>query len=217
MSLALVYPDTTIWNALCDEDVDAKGLANELAARQSQLVLGTNVVYEMAKTFLGTRLSAAERGKRLFAYLSHYVQLQIPLLRQSDDLLRAEVGHVTKQTIEVRLFYDRANYEKLILEVSKLAQGVFDSRAAYFIPNREADARKAREELYAHIDKRPLLKQKLTTVSDTDIDSWIRRALKEHAARRMLSGHLAAVLSESSLKDLTRIAKQLLASPRYGV
>src|SRR6266481_6592174 len=155
MSLALVYPDTTIWNALCDQDVDAKGLANELAARQSQLVLGTNVVYEMAKTFLGTRLSAAERGRQLFTYLSRYVQLKIPLLRQTDDLLREEVRHVTKQTQDVSLFYDRANYEKLILEVSKLAQGVFDSRAAHFIPERQADSKKSREELYAYIDQRP--------------------------------------------------------------
>jgi hypothetical protein len=217
MPLALIYPDTTTWNALCDQDVDAESLTVELAARQARLVLGTNAVYEIAKTFKGTRSGTAERGKQLFTYLSRYVQLTIPLLRQTDDLLREEVRHVTKQTQDLGLFYDGANYEKLMLEVSKLAQGIFDSRAAHFIPERQADAKKSREELYAHIDQRPHLKQKLAAILDAGIDNWIRQALKEHAARRMLSGHLAAVLAESSLKDLTRIAKRLLASPQYRV
>jgi hypothetical protein len=40
----------------------------------------------------------------LFSYLRQYVRLGTPLLRQTDDLLREEVTHVTKETKSLELF-----------------------------------------------------------------------------------------------------------------
>lgn len=217
MPLRLIYADTTVWNAFCDQDLDAEALTHGLASGQARLVLGTNAVYEMAKTFQGTRAGAAERGERLFKYLRRHVKLNIPLLRQTDELLRAEARYVTGLSQEVGLFYDRADYEKLDSEVSKLSQGLFDSRAARFIPERQADAKRSREALYAHIEERPYLKRKLAGIMDNGVETWIRQALKERATRQMLSGHLAAVLDGPASRDLTRIAKRLLTSPRHRV
>src|SRR5215469_14383111 len=147
MCPVLIYADTTIWNALCDQSVDAGRLTNDLATQRAQLVLGTNAVYEMAKTFKGRRTDAQERGRALFSHLRQYVQLGIPLLRQTDDLLREEAKHVTKEIKTLELFYGSADYEKLVAEVDKLARGVFDSRAGQFIPLREAEAKQSRDEL----------------------------------------------------------------------
>ena len=91
MCAVLIYADTTVWNALCDQVVDAGKLTKDLATQRAQLVLGTNAVYEMAKTFMGSRPNARERGKELFSYLKQYVGLRIPLLRQADFLLREVV------------------------------------------------------------------------------------------------------------------------------
>jgi hypothetical protein len=143
MCAVLIYADTSVWNALCDESVDAGRLTKDLTRQRAQLILGTDAVYEMAKTFKGSRSTAQQRGKELFSYLKQYVQLRIHLLRQTDDLLREEAKHVTKETKNPQLFYGSADYEKLVAEVDKLARGVFDSRAAEFIPLREAEAKQS--------------------------------------------------------------------------
>jgi len=216
MCAVLIYGDTTAWNALCDQSVDAERLTKDLAALGAQLVLGTNAVYEMAKTFKGSRSTAQRRGEELFSYLRQYVQLGIPLLRQTDDLLREEAKHVTKETKDVGLFYGNADYKKLVAEVDKLAQGVFDSRAAQFVPLREAEAKQSRDELYAAIEDRPHLKRKLAAISEESVGRWIAQEVKR-SARRILAGHLAHVISGQPLRDLTWLAKRLLASSRYRV
>ena len=216
MSAILIYADTTVWNALCDRAVGPGRLTKDLATQRAQLVLGTNAVYEMAKTFKGSRPNAHERGKELFSYLRQYVQLGIPLLRQTDELLREEVKHVRKETKDIELFYGSANYQELVKEVDKLEQGVFDSRAAQFIPLREADAKQSRADLYAHIEDRPHLKRKLAAISSGSVSRWIAREMK-HSARRMLTGHLAKVINGQSLRELTWLAGRLLGSSRYRV
>src|SRR5216683_208546 len=216
MSAILIYADTTVWNALCDRAVGPGRLTKDLATQRAQLVLGTNAVYEMAKTFKGSRPNARQRGKELFSYLRQYVQLGIPLLRQTDDLLREEAKHVTKDTKDLDLFYGSADYEKLVAEVVKLAQGVFDSRAAQFVPSREAEAKQSRDDLYAAIEGQPHLKRKLASISEESVGQWISQEMKR-SARRILTGHLAHVIPGQPLRDLTWLAKRLLASSRYRV
>lgn len=170
----------------------------------------------MAKTFKGARPAAQQRGRELFSYLKQYVQLGIPLLRQTDDLLREEAKHVAKETKNVELFYGSTEYEKLVAEVDKLAKGVFDSRAAQFIPLREAEAKQSRADLFAHIEDRPHLKRKLSAIPPESVGRWIAMEVKG-SARRILTGHLAHVISGQPLRDLTWLAKRLLASSRYRV
>ena len=80
MCAVLIYADTTVWNALCDQSSDSRRLTKDLAGQGAQLVLGTNAVYEMAKTFQGSRSTAQQRGKELFSYLRQYTQLEVCLL-----------------------------------------------------------------------------------------------------------------------------------------
>src|SRR6266404_9602747 len=89
-SNGFVYFDTSIWNALCDQAVDAEQLIAELATRGFQIGLGTNAVYEMAKTFRMQRSDAMERGRKLFSYLRHYTDRAIPCFRETWDLLGRE-------------------------------------------------------------------------------------------------------------------------------
>ncbi len=216
MCATFIYADTTVWNTLCDQSVDGGGLTKDLAANQSQLVLGTNAVYEMARTFKGSRPHAHQRGKELFSYLRQYVQLDIPLLRQTDELLRDEVKHVRKEIKDIALWYGSANYKKLVEEVDKLSEGVFDSRAAQFIPLREAEAKKSRNDLYEAIEEQSHLKQKLSEISEESVGRWIAKEVK-HSARRILKGHLVKQVNGLSLRELTWLAKRLLGSSHYRV
>jgi len=217
MSVILAYLDTTIWNVLCDQAVEASKLTNDLAAQSAQLVLGTNAVYELAKTFRGSRTAAPQRAVKLFSFLKPYVQLGIPLLRQTDDLLREEAKHAAKEIRYVELFYGSEDYKKLVAETEKLAQGNFDSRAAQFMPLREAEAKQSRYDLAAHIEGQPDLIRKLKAIPDSEVARWIEREVKGRGARRILAAHLAQVIKGPPLRDLTWLAKQLLASQRFKV
>jgi len=144
------------------------------------------------------------------------VQLGIPLLRQTDNLLREEAKRVTKESKNLELFYGSVDYDRLVVEVNKLARGIFDSRAAQFIPSREAEARQSRHDLYAVIENQPHLKRRLAAISRESVGRWIAHEVKR-SARRILPGHLAHVISGQPLRDLTWLAKRLLASSRYRV
>src|SRR5437870_7939111 len=97
----LIYLDTSLWNKLCDQKVDAKGLVSALTERDAQLVLGTNAVYELAKTFQ-MKAGAHQRGQQLFSHLTEYVRLGIPFLRETRDILGEETKHATGETRSVQ-------------------------------------------------------------------------------------------------------------------
>lgn len=200
MGVTLIYADTGVWNALCEQSVDPGKLTSDLGTQRAQLVLGTNAVYEMAKTFKGSRPSARQRGQALFSCLRQYVERGVPLLRQTDDLLREEAKACSERDQDLNLFYGSSDYEKLKAEVDKLAQGVFDSRAARFIPQREAEAKQSRNALYAALEDRPQLKRKLAAIPEESVGRWISREVK-HSARRILTGHLTHVISGQPLRD----------------
>lgn len=44
MWVVLIYADTTVWNALCDQSSDSGRLTKDLAVQGAQVVLGTNAV-----------------------------------------------------------------------------------------------------------------------------------------------------------------------------
>jgi hypothetical protein len=64
-----IYPDTNIWNALCDQAVDPARLGATLVAKEARLVLSYHTVYELLKTFRGSSAEARLRGAKLFSYL----------------------------------------------------------------------------------------------------------------------------------------------------
>jgi hypothetical protein len=53
--MLLTYAETNIWNAICDQAVDAKALLASLAAKSTTLVSSPHITYELARTFTGKR------------------------------------------------------------------------------------------------------------------------------------------------------------------
>jgi len=46
-----IYPDTIIWNLLCDQAIDPKKLLDSLNAKGATLVASFHSVYELARNF----------------------------------------------------------------------------------------------------------------------------------------------------------------------
>jgi predicted nucleic acid-binding protein len=52
----LIYPDTNIWNRMCKQDEDPAAQALQtLSAKGATLVLSPHTIYELARTFTGSR------------------------------------------------------------------------------------------------------------------------------------------------------------------
>ena len=216
-SRGLVYFDTSIWNALCDQAVDAERLVAELGERDFQIGLGTNAVYEMAKTFRMDKPDAMERAKKLFSNLKQYTDRAIPCLRETWDLLEREAAHVVGETNGVEASWNDKEYAALREEIEKLASGVFDVNATRFVGRRKTTARNVPDEFEEHLAARPELRRILGEIPDKELPRWIQRELRGTRGRRALQGHLALVFHRRPDRRVTFLAKRLLSDARYKV
>ena len=82
-----IYLDTILWNTLCDQDIEPGLLIESFAAKNANLVLSHQTVFELAKTFTRT----PERGKKLFSYVKQFVQANAPCTREISGVLEAEM------------------------------------------------------------------------------------------------------------------------------
>jgi len=211
----LIYFDTSLWNALCDQAVDAERLIIELAEQDFQIGLGTNAVYEMAKTFRMDKPDARERGKELFAYVKQYTDRAIPCLRETRDLLEREAAHAVGDATGVEVHWKDEEYAALREEIKKLADGVFDEKATRFVSRRKMTARNVPDEFRDHLSARPDLCRILEKIPEKELPRWIQRELSGTRGRRALQGHLALVFRRKPDRQLTHLAKRLLAGARY--
>ena len=217
MSDLLIYLDTSVWNALCDQKVDPSLLYSSLKERDAQIVLGSNAVYEMAKTFQIKGGMGQFRGQELFLYLTGYLRTRVPYLRETGDLLREETKRVNGETRSIAMFYPPENYLKLEDEVNKLSRGIFDQRAESFISARKLGALDSRQEIQRHLENQPALLQRLAGISESEVARWITKEAKRPVGRRILAGHLSREISDGDRSQLTWFAKRLLASNQYKV
>jgi hypothetical protein len=88
--LRLIYPDTIIWNLLCDQNIDPRKLLDSLRAKGFTLVVSFHAVYELARNFERDDAVGNARGRRLFSYLKQYLDLDIPSTKQLWELIMTE-------------------------------------------------------------------------------------------------------------------------------
>ena len=90
--MQILYAETSLWNELCDQAIDAKMVAEALARQGAQLALGMNVVFEMVKTFGSSGQQARDRAHHLFSYLKTWVRDDFPVTRQTPEFLAFDLA-----------------------------------------------------------------------------------------------------------------------------
>src|ERR1700730_9844887 len=88
-STKTVYLDTMLWNALCDQGVEASSLVARLRERNACFAIGTHDFYEIAKTF--GRPENHGRGRLLFSDFTRYLIADTLLLKENMELLAHEM------------------------------------------------------------------------------------------------------------------------------
>jgi hypothetical protein len=212
-----IYLDTNLWNELCDQAVDPEGLTKSLGSRDARLVLGTHCVYEMSKTFRAYKSrTAASRAQELFLYLKEFVESDIPCVKETMELLAAEMLALKWQVSTINPILSSDEHLKVKQEVAKLANGVFDERADAFIADRTAAAATTRRDQTQHLDRRVDTKQKLKDVRPEHLEKWLQAETMTTGAA-LLAEHIQGRFPEAPPREVSEWAPALLALPAYRV
>ena len=214
--MTFIYPDTSIWNCLCEQNEDPGALVSTLAKRQAALALGFNVSYEIAKLFFSGE-EKAERGRELFAYMKGFLDLRVPIVKENWALLVQEALDVTGTQRMESCFRNDSDYQVTIQEIDKLCRGEATPEAARFFASRKAAAQASRTMIGDRLEVRPDLKEFLEKINDEALPSFLASAGTGPAGQYLLTGHLRAEFSANSATDLAGVAALLLQSPRYRV
>jgi len=207
----LIYLDTMIWNELCDQKVDAAALNSAVAAQGKALVLGSEALYEMARTF---KMNPS-RGKELFECLKRFADLGVLGVKDNRQLLLAEADSAMDGSrIDVDPFWEPVNYVSMQREIQKLSRGVLDEKAAEIIENRRQLAATERAGMSAQYSRASTLKDRLSRVAPSDLPKWINKEAKQ-SGRFILKQHLAKLLPGGQPRQLGIATKRLLASSRF--
>jgi hypothetical protein len=215
MAQKLIYPDTFIWNELCDQRTDPSELTETLQTLGANLVLGMNVFYEMVKTFGSAKADALNRGAALFSCLKLWTASGIVIIRQTPEILVEEVGCCEGQQENVSTILDGADCRRLLIEIDNLASGNFGSMAQQFIELRKETAKGARAEMADHLQSRPQLQSVLRGVTLAQLPDWIANEVTSERGVYLLASHVIHVLPNLAFDDCVSVARKLLASARF--
>ncbi|MGA7443064.1 MAG: hypothetical protein WB523_10040 [Candidatus Sulfotelmatobacter sp.] len=212
-----IYLDTNLWNALCDQAVDQERLAASLASKRATLVLGTQCIYEIAKTFRSSTKKAADRGITLFSYLKRFIEIDTPCAKETMELLAAEMRALKWEVRSINQFLNANDYAKVRQEVNKLATGVFDGRADGFIEERIAFARATRSSQAGYLRLRADTKSTLKGVPPENLAQWLQGETMTPAGVALLAGHIQRQFPKAPPQEVAGWSVALLNAHPFRV
>jgi hypothetical protein len=169
-----IYPDTNIWNELCDLDIDPAQFGATLVAKGARLVLSYHTVYEFLKNFRGSGAQAPLRAAKLFSYLSaHLVGDHIICVHEVLEFLALEMAAVVGRIPAPDPFVSKAGLTKIIPEVRRLAGGEFGAEADAFVNERFHLSSAARSGQKDHTAIRDDMKKRLADISANELGAWL--------------------------------------------
>jgi hypothetical protein len=147
-------------------------------------------------------------------YLKNYTELGILCTRDNPIILDREAElALNGDPQECDPFLNAIDYRSMQEEVDKLSRGIFDQRASDFIDSRMQLAASERAAMNAQYRIPSTLKARLSGISATDLETWLRVEVKREG-RRLLRERLKQRFREWRPGQLTIAAKKLLASSR---
>lgn len=207
-----IYQDTNLWNALCNQSVKPKKLVAQLNSKDTKLVLSSHTIFEIARTFRVPSRQAADRGRRLFAYLAEFADAHVLCARDIMDLLLAEIDALESRTGTVDAFIGSDGYHKLRAEIEKLANGDLDERAYNFINARDEFASNTRLNQARHFEGRPDMKGELKKVGEGDLYRWLQTETLTPTGVEILTAHIERVCNGIPRIEAAKFAGDLLVS-----
>jgi hypothetical protein len=212
----LIYPDTSIWNRLYDQEVDPGFALSVLKTRGAVLVLGYNVLYEVAKCFSSGEPDKILRGQNLCRYIKSYMDWRIPIAMENWALLIQEAFDVVGHPIDRRRRYQE-NYSIALSAIEKLSEGNFEEETAKFISNRKMISLQSRDDMRNGLDAKPHTKAALLATNESALTQFMDEHCVSSTGWRTLQRHLRSLFPEDTEAELALASWKLLQSDRYSV
>lgn len=217
MNSRLIYLDTNIWNRLIDQHVAPQSLLVELAKTGWNIALSGQTIYELSKTFRGSRATASVRGQALFRYLKSYVDAEIPCACDNMGQLHGEIAALNTFASEVVAFFGPEKYAELKIEVDKLAMGYFNRNAENFVLDRKQFSQSTRSNQQRHLQLRHDVKLRLSCISRNQLPSWLETETASEAGCTILADHLLRMYTNLSEETAIKNARALLQIPHSRI
>ncbi|HWZ43663.1 MAG TPA: hypothetical protein VNW97_09300 [Candidatus Saccharimonadales bacterium] len=209
----LIYLDTNLWNALCDQSVSPARVVEGLASQNARLTLGNEAVYEMAKTFRDSGDEGRARGMALFSHVYQYLAGQIPFVRVNMELVAAEMWALQRGSSMPETLLSPDDYATTRAELENLAHGELSQRVMEHIEWRVASAEATRSGQIAYLKDWPDVKRQLTNVSPEQFPQWLDVELRSQSSREHLAGQIKEHFPKATLEETAEWAQALLGSP----
>src|SRR5215469_8621892 len=204
------YAETNIWNAMCDQAVDAKGLVTSLAAKDATLVISPHITYELARTFRGKRPTRDTQGIKLFSCMKAFLDLDMPCSKELMELLHEEAFAYEQGKTTVDPLLDAADRGTVSEEVNKLANGIVEGRVGEFIAKRTQHAKDTRAAQADHLTHIQATKTTLLQVPESQLSSWLTSQAITRSGAEILCSHLLRIFGPGPTPEY---ALALLNSP----
>jgi hypothetical protein len=185
-----IYPDTIIWNLLCDQAIDPKKLLNSLNDKGATLVVSFHTVYELARNFQRDDAKGNTRGQQLFTYLKNFLDLNMPCTKELWELIVAEAYAFENNLPEIDPMATPEQCATVKLEVEKLAGGIVENRVKEFLEQRFMFAKDTQEQQKTHIIDREELRQHLQTIPELRLGEWMQEEMFTAFGVNLLCRHL---------------------------
>ncbi len=135
------YLDSSVLNGAVDSNLSALSIREGLARLSLEPATGLHTIFELARTFLDADAEGHSRARKLFSVLQDLEPAYQP---EVPALITAEIEKLRVGTA-VLPFLSGVNLASTRMEVARLAQGFFDSRARRFIEDKELERAKNHE------------------------------------------------------------------------
>jgi hypothetical protein len=169
-----IYPDTIIWNLLCDQNIDPRRLLDSLTSKGFTLVVSFHTVYELARNFERDHSSGNARGRQLFSYVKQYLDFNMPCTKELWELIIAEAYAFENDLREIDPLATPEQCAVTKQEVEKLANGVIEGRVKAFLEERRQFAKDTQAQQKAHIIDRDDLSQYLRGIPESGLATWMQ-------------------------------------------
>jgi hypothetical protein len=122
-----------------------------LAAKDATLVLGPHTIYELVRTFTGSKPNSKEQALKLFSCIKKFLDAGIPCSKQLMDLVGGEAVAFGRGQASINPLMSDDDRKVLCEEVDKLAAGNLEQRVPDFIEKRTAFVLPAFEVIHVSI------------------------------------------------------------------
>jgi hypothetical protein len=207
-TIRTIYLDTMLWNALCDQAVDATLLVARLRERNGCLAIGTHDFYEMAKNF--TRPENHGRGRLLFSDFTRYLVDDTVLVKDNMELLAHEMWALKLRLSSPETTLSGEDRLLIVRKAEQFANGELGDDDAKYLERQKFFASSTRTSQIGLLNSRPEVKSRLKSIPADKLTQWLDGEVRRPSGIALLTSHICKRFPEASFNEAAEYAAALL-------